>query len=89
MIHPISGRAGPRRAGPSPESGTVKGRQRMDDHRGAQFTGRATAYPARDGTLVTDLVTRASTGDKQARGAARRAQPLAAGRPAADRLAHR
>ena len=38
----------------------------MDDHCGAQFTGPVTAYPARDGTLVTDLVTRASTGDKQA-----------------------
>jgi RNA polymerase sigma factor (sigma-70 family) len=38
----------------------------MDDHRSAQFTGRVKAHPARDGTLVTDLVTRASTGDKQA-----------------------
>ena len=38
----------------------------MDDHRGAQFTGRVTAHPARDDTLVTDLVTRARTGDKQA-----------------------
>jgi hypothetical protein len=28
----------------------------MDDHRGAQFTGRVTAHPARDGTLVTDLL---------------------------------
>ena len=61
----------------------------MDDHHDAQVTGRVSTYPAHDGTLVTDLVTRASTGDKQARGAARRTQPLAAGRPAADRLAHR
>jgi len=38
----------------------------MDDHCGAQFTGPVTAHPACDGTLVTDLVTRASTGDKQA-----------------------
>ena len=38
----------------------------MDDHRGAQLTGRVTTHPARDGTLVTDLVSRASTGDKQA-----------------------
>jgi RNA polymerase sigma factor (sigma-70 family) len=38
----------------------------MDDHRGAQFTGRVTAHPARADTLVTDLVTRARTGDKQA-----------------------
>ncbi len=38
----------------------------MDDHRGAQFTGRATADPARDGRLVPDLLTRARTGDKQA-----------------------
>jgi RNA polymerase sigma factor (sigma-70 family) len=38
----------------------------MDDHRDTQFTGRVTAQPAHDGTLVTDLVTRASTGDKQA-----------------------
>ena len=66
MIHRFPGRAGPRGAGPPPESGTVRGRQRMDDHRGAQFTGRVTAHPPRDGTLVTDLVTRASTGDKQA-----------------------
>jgi RNA polymerase sigma factor (sigma-70 family) len=38
----------------------------MDDHHDAQFTGRVTAHPARDGTPVTDLVTRARTGDKQA-----------------------
>jgi RNA polymerase sigma factor (sigma-70 family) len=38
----------------------------MDDDHGVQFTGPVTAHPARDGTLVTDLVTRASTGDKQA-----------------------
>ena len=38
----------------------------MDNHRGAQFTGRVTAHPARDGTLVTHMVTRARTGDKQA-----------------------
>ena len=38
----------------------------MDDHRDTQFTGRVTTHPAHDGTLVTDLVTRAKTGDKQA-----------------------
>ena len=38
----------------------------MDDHRGAPFTGRVTAHPARDDTRVTGLVTRARTGDKQA-----------------------
>jgi len=38
----------------------------MDDHRDAQFTGRVTAHPARDGTLITDLATRARTGDKLA-----------------------
>ncbi len=38
----------------------------MDDHRGAQVTGRVTAHPPRYSTRVTDLVTRASTGDKQA-----------------------
>jgi Sigma-70 region 2 len=60
------GRAGPRRAGPPPEKPHREGRQRMDNQRGAQFTGRVTAHPARDGTLVTDLVTRARTGDKLA-----------------------
>ena len=38
----------------------------MDNHHDARFTGRVTAHPAHDGTLVTDLVTRARTGDKQA-----------------------
>jgi RNA polymerase sigma factor (sigma-70 family) len=38
----------------------------MDEGRGAQFTGRVTANPVRDGPLVTDLVTRARTGDKRA-----------------------
>jgi RNA polymerase sigma factor (sigma-70 family) len=38
----------------------------MDDHRGAQSTSRVTANPARDGPLVTGLVTRARSGDKQA-----------------------
>jgi RNA polymerase sigma factor (sigma-70 family) len=38
----------------------------MDQDRAAGFTGRVTANPARDGRLVTDLVSRARTGDKQA-----------------------
>ena len=38
----------------------------MDDHRDAQFTSQVSTHPAHDGRLVTDLVTRASTGDKQA-----------------------
>jgi hypothetical protein len=68
----------------------------MDDHRDAQFTGPVTTHPAHVGTLVIDLVTRASTGDQQAWDALVEryapliwSQPLAAGRPAADRLAHR
>ena len=66
MIHP-NFLAALARGGPDRRlSGTVRGRQQMDDHRDAQVTGRVTAHPARDGTLVTDLVTRASTGDQQA-----------------------
>ena len=38
----------------------------MDGHRGAQVTGRVAAHPPRYSTRVTDLVIRASTGDKQA-----------------------
>ena len=38
----------------------------MDDHRGAQVTGRVAAHPPRYSTRVTDLAIRASTGDKQA-----------------------
>jgi DNA-directed RNA polymerase specialized sigma24 family protein len=38
----------------------------MEDHRDAQVASQVTTHPAHDGTLVTDLVTRASTGDKQA-----------------------
>jgi RNA polymerase sigma factor (sigma-70 family) len=38
----------------------------MDDDRDAQSTSRVTANPARDGPLVTGLVPRARTGDKQA-----------------------
>jgi RNA polymerase sigma factor (sigma-70 family) len=38
----------------------------MSEHRGAQFTGRVTANPARYGLLATDLVTRARTSDQRA-----------------------
>jgi len=44
----------------------LKGRE-MDKDRVVEFTGRVTANPARGGSLVADLVTRARTGDKQAR----------------------
>jgi Sigma-70 region 2 len=66
MIHPNFLAALARGGSDRRLSGTVRGRQQMDDHRDAQVTGRVTAHPARDGTLVTDLVTRASTGDQQA-----------------------
>jgi RNA polymerase sigma factor (sigma-70 family) len=66
MIHPdflaALARGGPDRR----LSGTVRGRQQMEDHRDAQVTSQVTTHPAHDGMLVTDLVTRASTGDKQA-----------------------
>jgi DNA-directed RNA polymerase specialized sigma subunit len=38
----------------------------MDQDRAAEFTGRVTANPVRACSLVTDLVTRARTGDKRA-----------------------
>ena len=38
----------------------------MDNDRAAKLTGRVAANPVRDGSLVTDLVTRARTGDKRA-----------------------
>jgi RNA polymerase sigma factor (sigma-70 family) len=38
----------------------------MDQDRAAEFTGRVAANPVRAGSLVTDLVTRARTGDKPA-----------------------
>jgi RNA polymerase sigma factor (sigma-70 family) len=38
----------------------------MDNDRAAELTGRVAANPARDGSPVTDLVTRARTGDKRA-----------------------
>jgi len=38
----------------------------MDKDRAAEFTGRPAAIPVRNGPLVTDLVTRARTGDKRA-----------------------
>ena len=41
----------------------------MDDQHDARVTGRVTTHPEHDGTLVTDLMTRASTGDKHARDA--------------------
>ena len=66
MMHPDF-LAAPARGGPDRRlSGTVRGRQQMDDRSDAQVTGRVTTHPPHDGTLVTDLVTRASTGDQQA-----------------------
>jgi RNA polymerase sigma factor (sigma-70 family) len=38
----------------------------MDKDRAAELTGRVPAHPVRAGSLVTDLVTRARTGDKGA-----------------------
>ena len=38
----------------------------MGKDRAAELTGRVAANPVRDGSLVTDLVTRARTGDKRA-----------------------
>jgi RNA polymerase sigma factor (sigma-70 family) len=38
----------------------------MDQDRAAELTGPVAANPVRDGSLVTDLVTRARTGDKRA-----------------------
>jgi RNA polymerase sigma factor (sigma-70 family) len=38
----------------------------MDKNPAAELTGPVAANPARDGSLVTDLVTRARTGDKRA-----------------------